>query len=100
MRNVLALVFFCVSIAGCAPLSILNSTIGSSEYRLVADQAYGKEMRQKLDIYIPEKSVNTADVVIFFYGGRWQTGEKIDYRFVAEGLAANGFIARPSATNR
>ena len=93
LRNVLAILFFSVSIAGCAPLTILNATVGASDYHLVADQAYGKEIRQKLDIYIPEKSVNNADVVIFFYGGRWQTGEKIDYRFVAEGLAANGFIS-------
>ena len=93
MRNVLALVFFSILISGCAPLSILNSTVGSSEYQLVADQTYGKEARQKLDIYVPQKGADNSDVVIFFYGGRWQTGEKLDYRFVAEGLAANGFIA-------
>jgi len=32
-------------------------------------------------------------VVIFFYGGEWQAGEKGDYRFAAEALTSEGFIA-------
>jgi acetyl esterase/lipase len=30
--------------------------------------------------------------VVFFYGGRWATGGKADYRFVGQALAAQGFI--------
>jgi acetyl esterase/lipase len=32
-------------------------------------------------------------VVIFFYGGDWQVGKKYDYRFVAEALVSQGFVA-------
>lgn len=80
-------------LGGCAPLHVLNGTVGADGYERIVDQTYGADTRQKLDIYIPAKKPTNADVVIFFYGGRWQTGEKDDYRFVAAGLTANGFIA-------
>ncbi|MBI3546553.1 MAG: alpha/beta hydrolase [Gammaproteobacteria bacterium] len=77
----------------CSRLDVLNATAGSSGYRRVADQAYGSAPRQKLDIYIPTDKTANTDVVIFFYGGRWQTGDKNDYRFAAAGLTANGVIS-------
>lgn len=78
---------------GCTPLTLVNATVGTDDYRRVVDEAYGSETRQKLDIYIPSSKTENADVVIFFYGGRWQTGSKSDYRFVAAGLASEGLIA-------
>ena len=81
-----------VFVGGCSPFTILNASVGSSDYQRTSDQTYGSDPRQKLDIYIPSEHAKNADVVIFFYGGRWRTGDKDDYRFVAEGLAAKGFI--------
>lgn len=92
-RARLPLVFFAVLLGvACSPLNVLNATAGSSGYRRTIDQVYGAETRQKLDIYIPAKPSANADVVIFFYGGRWQTGDKNDYRFAAAGLTAKGLI--------
>ena len=34
-----------------------------------------------------------APVVVFFYGGAWQRGERAQYRFVGRRLAANGILA-------
>lgn len=92
LKRIYALLITAALLGGCAPLSILNGTVGASGYRPIVDQAYGAELRQKLDIYIPANAPKNADVVVFFYGGRWQTGEKNDYRFVAAGLSKNGFI--------
>jgi len=78
-------------VGGCSPLSLLNVTAGSN-YRQTAEQAYGTEPRQKLDIFVPAKPTTNADVVVFIYGGRWQSGSKDDYRFVADGLAEKGLI--------
>jgi hypothetical protein len=50
-------------------------------------------VRQKLDIYTPITSDRKKPVVIFIYGGNWQTGAKSDYLFVGETLASHGFIA-------
>ena len=78
-------------ISGCSPLSVLNATVGSN-YQQTANQAYGPNPRQKLDVFVPAKPVANADVVVFIYGGRWQFGSKEEYRFVADGLAAKGLI--------
>ena len=77
---------------GCSPLSMLSATVGSN-FHETANQAYGTDPRQTLDVYTPENSVKNADVVVFFYGGRWQFGSKEEYRFVADGLTEKGFIA-------
>lgn len=79
-------------LGGCSPLSVLNATVGSN-YQQTANQAYGPNARQQLDVFVPAKPVANADVVVFIYGGRWQFGSKDEYRFVADGLAEKGFIA-------
>ena len=82
--------------SGCSSLSLVN-ILGSGKYQVSLDHAYGSEPRQKLDIYIPDRQValasaKPADVVLFFYGGSWRTGDKADHRFVAKGLAQKGLI--------
>lgn len=79
--------------SGCTPLGILNASVPVHTSQVIADQAYGPHPRQRLDVYIPEHPDAAGDVVVFFYGGYWETGEKSDYRFVAEALASKGFIA-------
>src|SRR4051812_9939383 len=78
---------------GCTKFEILNATVPSLGYQRTIDQAYGPVPRQKLDVYQPRDAKQDASVVVFFYGGAWQSGEKADYRFVAEALTSQGFIA-------
>lgn len=82
--------------SACTPLSLVN-VIDSGKYQVSLDHVYGSEPRQKLDIYMPDRQVALAsekptDVVLFFYGGSWRTGDKADHRFVAKGLAEQGLI--------
>ncbi|MCK7592747.1 alpha/beta hydrolase [Pseudomarimonas salicorniae] len=44
-----------------------------------------------LDVF-PVQGEGEAPVVVFFYGGRWQDGERADYAFVGEQLAAAGIV--------
>ncbi len=89
-----------LSMAGCSRFDMLDATIPSCGYVRTNDISYGSEPRQKLDVYQP-KGATRADgtktkgmsVVVFFYGGDWQTGSKTDYRFVAQALSGQGFIA-------
>jgi acetyl esterase/lipase len=74
-------------------MDVLNSLVPSCGYHRTTDLSYGNLPRQKLDIYRPNKAPLGARVVIFFYGGHWQTGEKADYRFVGQALASRGFVA-------
>jgi acetyl esterase/lipase len=68
--------------------------IPASTYQLTADVAYGPGPRQQLDIYRPAQAAAPAGwpVVIFFYGGSWNRGEKADYKFVGEALASRGVL--------
>ena len=51
-----------------------------------------QEQQLMLDIYDGVASVNSS-VVIFYYGGNWQSGHRSQYRFVGEALARLGVIA-------
>lgn len=53
--------------------------------------AYGDGPRRTLDVYRP-LAADGAPVVVFFYGGSWQSGRKAIYRFVAKALARRGFV--------
>lgn len=46
----------------------------------------------ELDVYRAATGGN-APVVVFFYGGSWQSGRRQDYRFVAAALARRGIVA-------
>jgi acetyl esterase/lipase len=79
--------------SGCSPAQLVNALVPHDDFRLAADRAYGDLPRQKLDVYTPIKADRRTPIVIFFYGGNWQTGSKRDYLFVGEALASRGFIA-------
>lgn len=80
-------------LAGCTPLGVLNALVLARDYDERPNLRYGELPRQQLDVYQPHGAPIPAPVVIFFYGGRWQTGSKSDYRFVGEALASKGFVA-------
>ena len=79
--------------SGCSRFDLLNAMVPSGGYVITRDVAYGALPRQTLDVYRPRGATSLAPVVIFFYGGDWQTGSKRDYRFVAQALASRGFVA-------
>ena len=81
------------SITGCTQFQLLNATVPTAGYLADRDLAYGTQARQTLDIYRPCATTQPTPVVVFFYGGDWQSGEKSDYRFVAQALTTKGFIA-------
>lgn len=85
-------VMACLNFA-CAPIKVLNSIIPENGYQLHAAIPYGTLARQKLDIYQPTATATEPrKVVIFYYGGSWDSGERGDYKFVAEALTSQGYI--------
>ena len=77
----------------CSPVKVLNSLIPSNGYTVKSDIPYGAVARQQLDIYIPKhQASNKLPVVLFFYGGSWESGEKEDYLFAAEAFASRGYV--------
>lgn len=79
-------------LSGCTKFDVLNALVPPCGYIRTTDLAYGDQPRQRLDVYRPHNAAAAAPVVIFFYGGYWQYGEKNDYRFVADALTSRGFV--------
>ena len=55
--------------------------------------AYGADPRRKLDIYIPDNLKAPAPVLLFFYGGAWQSGERGDYLAFGQAFASQGIVS-------
>jgi len=92
--SVLALALLVLgAVSACSPVQVLNAVTPSSTYRKAADLAYGSDPRQKLDVYTPRGLKGPAPVVVFFYGGNWNSGARGEYRFVGEALASRGMVA-------
>ncbi|MBL4854755.1 MAG: alpha/beta hydrolase [Robiginitomaculum sp.] len=81
--------------AACAPVKFLNTITPSGSYKLAKNVSYMDSEtdgeRQKLDIYQPKQPKANAPVVVFIYGGSWDTGNKNIYKFVGEAFAAQGY---------
>lgn len=79
-------------LTACSAADLLNATVPTDTYRRSEGLAYGREPRQQLDVYRPPPGGGPAPLVLFFYGGSWSSGERADYRFVGEALAARGIV--------
>jgi acetyl esterase/lipase len=78
-----------LAVAGCSPVTVLNTLAPS---RLVADGvAYGEGERRKLDIYAPA-GVGPFPVLVFLYGGAWDSGSRAIYRFLGGAFASHGLV--------
>jgi acetyl esterase/lipase len=88
-RAALALLAF---LPGCSPAGLLNATVSEQGLAVARAVPYGPAPRQALDIWRPAAPSAPLPVVVFFYGGAWQTGERRDYTFVAADLARRGHV--------
>jgi acetyl esterase/lipase len=92
--RLMALISVLAAVA-CTPVEFfaVNAPTYASPVVVKKDISYGSDDMQKLDIYMPANNEKTPhDVVVFFYGGRWTTGDKAQYRFVGTSLAEKGFV--------
>lgn len=82
--------------AACSPLGLLNA-VGPRDRgvrRVARDLEYGSNARQRFDLYAPSAASPSSPlpVLIFFYGGGWDSGSKDLYGWAAQALAAQGFV--------
>jgi acetyl esterase/lipase len=73
----------------------MNGLTPHGTYDRRGDIPYEAGDRHTLDVYTP-KAQQSSDaprpLVVFFYGGSWQTGNRQDYLFVGEALASRGYV--------
>jgi acetyl esterase/lipase len=99
----LAIALLC---AACSPLKTFDAFIPKDRggIRVASAVAYGDGPRRMLDVYAPRAAARIGahlaprtqalrPVIIFFYGGSWNSGTRSGYSFVGRALAARGFVA-------
>src|ERR1700757_3128210 len=91
VRALLLSLFALLALSACSSRTLLNATASDSGYSLSQNVVYDDATGNRLDVYAPQGS--NAPVVVFFFGGRWSSGDKQDYKFVGQALAARGIIA-------
>ncbi len=76
----------CVLTAGCTKVAfgIVNFRVDPSA---IASVEFDPTHGLSLDVHRPRRVDGSVPVVVFFYGGSWQSGTRQDYRFVAQSLA-------------
>ncbi len=79
-------------LGGCASQQVLNSLSSDDGFQLTENVPYDAATGLTLDVYRPA-GPGPAPVVVFFYGGRWSSGDKSEYKFVGQALASRGFVA-------
>ena len=73
-------------------IPLINGTVPRAGYRILPGLAYGPEARQRLDLYVPDGLAAPAPVLLFFYGGSWQSGSRAIYRAFGQAFASQGIV--------
>lgn len=95
-RHPVAAVLLCTLLSvgyGCSPGRLLSNLTSNDATGFSGTFSYGRHTRQVLDVYRPvAKGSGPSPVVVFFYGGRWQSGDRRDYAFIAHTLTEKGIV--------
>jgi len=78
--------------SACSPTAVLNALAPRDGIAVSNDIPYSDGPRHTLDVYAPREAVGPTPVVVFFYGGNWDSGTKAMYQFVGAALAARGVL--------
>lgn len=83
-----------VGLCACSPLHTFNALMPKDPgVQRIANVAYGTGPRQAMDLYRPaQRSATALPVIVFLYGGSWNSGDRQGYEFVGRALAAKGFL--------
>jgi acetyl esterase/lipase len=79
--------------AACSPLRVFNTLAPSDGgVRTVGrGLAFGPGPRQAMDVYAPS-GPGPRPMLVFFYGGSWNSGRRQEYAWAGRALAAQGFV--------
>ncbi|WP_294172964.1 alpha/beta hydrolase [uncultured Sphingomonas sp.] len=89
-----------MALTGCTGAGLLNGLDrltpgGDGATRVVRGAAYGSQQRQALDVWVPTARRYRGQklpVLVFFYGGGWDSGSRGDYGFAGAAYAGQGFV--------
>jgi acetyl esterase/lipase len=79
-------------LSACSPFGVINAMVPRGGYHVRPGLAFGGDPRQKLDVYVPDKLSAPAPVLLFFYGGGWESGDRGGYKAFGQAFAARGIV--------
>lgn len=81
-------------LAACSPLNTFNALVpkDGGVAQVVRDAPFGSDPRQRIDVYAAKRDAASRPIVVFLYGGSWNSGSKRGYGFVGRAFAARGFV--------
>jgi acetyl esterase/lipase len=81
-------------LAGCSALGAFNTIVPKDPGVTLAakNEAFREGKRGRLDVYAPAGTKARLPVIVFFYGGSWNSGAKEGYGFAGRALASQGFV--------
>jgi acetyl esterase/lipase len=90
----LAVLVVWAAVAATSALAVFNALVPVDRgvVRVAEGVAYGADRRQRLDVYRPAGRPGSLPVLIFSYGGAWNSGERGLYEFAGRAFAAAGFL--------
>jgi acetyl esterase/lipase len=78
-------------ISGCASTGLAVLNLAAPHVVREQKIAFAAGPRGAMDIYAPADTAGTPrPLIVFWYGGAWDSGSRNDYRFVGAALAARG----------
>ena len=82
------------AVAATSALAVFNALVPVDRGVSLAAEGvpYGPDPRQKLDVYRPAGAGESLPVLVFSYGGSWNSGERRLYDFAGRAFAAAGFL--------
>ncbi|OZB73537.1 MAG: hypothetical protein B7X37_08275 [Halothiobacillus sp. 14-55-98] len=89
--SVLIILSISFGLQGCSGVTILNTLSPRDGVQVTRSIVFDRQHQLKLDVYRPTNA-HAATVIVFFWGGRWEDGDKSMYRFVGAELASEGFV--------
>lgn len=79
-------------LAGCSAADLLNATVSDDDVAETRNIRYAPGERHTLDVYRPLSTGGGLPMIVFLYGGGWNSGDKGTYEFVARPLVRRGFV--------
>lgn len=79
------------TLLGCTTQQVVNTLTPPLGFTVSHNITFDARRHLKLDVYRPGGTRNRP-VVVFFYGRRWEYGNKSNYAFIGATLASQGFV--------
>lgn len=80
-------------LSACTNVMLSGATVIETGDAPRVEVTYGPGPRNRADVYRPRVGTAPAPVVVFIHGGSWESGTKGLYRWMGQGLAAQGYVA-------